>query len=263
MIADDTEHVDVDVNVDVDVDVDVVAVVIPARDEADRVERCLAAITASVHELRTSPDGAAIDVRIVVVADACTDDTLGRIAQWSSVTAVVSAVGRVGAARAVGVTAVLTSLAGEGVAAGRIWIANTDADSAVPREWLRTHVAAARRGASMLLGTVRPDPGDLDGRVNRLWHRRHRLTDGHPHVHGANMGIRANWYQLTGGFPAVSRDEDVALTSAVVAAGGRVERTGASPVITSGRLTGRAPGGMADYLRRLDRRAVLNERSSP
>jgi hypothetical protein len=49
----------------------------------------------------------------------------------------------------------------------------------------------------------------------------------------------------------VARQEDVALAAAVQAAGGWIERTGASPVLTSARLAGRAPGGMADYLRRL------------
>ena len=130
-------------------------------------------------------------------------------------------------------------------------IANTDADSVVPVHWLATHWAAAERGAGLLLGTVRPDPGELDDEVADRWYRRHQLTDGHLHVHGANLGVRADWYLAVGGFADVAGDEDVALAAAVSAAGGVVERTGAGPVVTSARLDGRAPAGLAGYLRQL------------
>jgi hypothetical protein len=43
----------------------------------------------------------------------------------------------------------------------------------------------------------------------------------------------------------------VLLSAAVRRAGGRVLSTGSSPVLTSGRTTGRAPSGMASYLREL------------
>lgn len=227
-------------------------VVIPARDEADRLDRCLAAVTESVRELRRRPDGEIVDMRVVVVADDCRDGTLELAAEWPSVEPVVSRAGRVGAARAAGVRHLLGPRPGAAVAHPALtWIANTDADSVVPPCWLATHAAAAGRGAAMLLGTVRPDPAELDPTVERRWYRRHRLGDGHSHVHGANLGVRADWYGQVGGFASVARDEDVALAAAVGAAGGLIERTAASPVLTSSRLTGRAPGGLADYLRRL------------
>ncbi|WP_395727243.1 glycosyltransferase [Nakamurella sp.] len=228
-----------------------IGVVIPARDEADRVDRCLAAVTESVRDLRCRPDGAGLPVRIVVVVDGCRDRTLERVAQWPAVAPVVCTAGRVGAARSTGIDELLTMLHRADVPAAGTWIANTDADSEVPPGWLSTHADAARRGAAMMLGTVRPDPAELDGTAEHRWYRNHRLIDGHRHVHGANLGVRADWYRRVGGFPPVARQEDVALAAAVDAAGGRIERTGASPVLTSARLTGRAPGGMADYLRRL------------
>lgn len=224
-----------------------IGVVIPARDEADRVDRCLAAVTMSIRELRRRPDGRSVDVRVVVVADDCRDDTLDRVAGWPSVTAIACRAGLVGAARAAGVTQLLALLPDRPRA--RTWIANTDADSAVPPCWLRAHAAAACRGAAMLLGTVRPDPTELDPTTQSRWYRRHRLVDGHSHVHGASLGVRADWYTRAGGFPPVATQEDVALAAAVGAAGGLIEWTGDSPVVTSARLDGRAPGGMADYLR--------------
>lgn len=227
-----------------------IGVVIPARDEADRVDRCLAAVTASMRDLRDRPGGS-LPIRVVVVLDGCRDGTADRVAAWPVASPVPSTAGQVGAARSAGVGALLALLGPPAAPLDRIWIANTDADSEVPPDWLATHVAAAGSGAAMLLGTVRPNPTELERSAEHRWYRRHRLTDGHHHVHGANLGVRADWYRRAGGFPAVPRDEDVALAAAVQAAGGRIERTGSSPVLTSGRLAGRAPGGMADYLRRL------------
>lgn len=228
-----------------------IGVVIPARDEADRVDGCLSAVTASVREFQRRPGGSGVQVRVVVVIDGCRDGTADRVAQWPAVRAVTCTAGRVGAARSAGIGELLAGFDRTGVPSAGTWIANTDADSKVSPCWVATHAAAARRGAAMLVGTVRPDPAELDRTIEHRWYRTHRLGDDHRHVHGANLGIGADWYRRVGGFAPVARDEDVMLVAAVDAAGGRIEWTGASPVVTSARLTGRAPGGMADYLRRL------------
>jgi hypothetical protein len=228
-----------------------IGVVIPARDEVDRVDGCLAAVTESIRDFRRRTGGPEVVVRVVVAVDSCRDGTAGRVAQWPSVTAVACTAGRVGAARAAGIDELLGIFGRFRVPAAQTWIANTDADSEVSPDWLDTHAAAARRGAALLLGTVRPDPSELDRAIENRWFHGHRLGEGHPHVHGANLGVRADWYRRVGGFPPVAREEDVALVAAVEASGGRIERTGDSPVLTSARLAGRAPGGMADYLRRM------------
>jgi glycosyltransferase involved in cell wall biosynthesis len=227
-----------------------IGVVIPARDEAARIDRCLTAVMASAGSLAHSC-GARIGVRIVVVADACTDHTVHLLSRWSSVSTVVCTAGRVGAARAEGARHLLGWFAAEKMPLHRSWIANTDADSVVPTCWLTVHAAAARRGVDLLLGTVRPDPSEIDSRLERRWYARHQLSDGHQHVHGANLGVRADWYLAGGGFPTLESKEDVRLAAAVAAAGGAVERTGSAPVLTSSRLVGRAPSGLAEYLRGL------------
>jgi len=83
------------------------------------------------------------------------------------------------------------------------------------------------------------------------WYPRRVVTDGHPHVHGANLGLRGDTYLAPGGFADVATHEDVLLSRAVRVVSGRLVSTGDSPVITSGRTDGRSPGGLADYLREL------------
>ena len=64
-------------------------------------------------------------------------------------------------------------------------------------------------------------------------------------------------YLRVGGFPPVPAHEDRLLVEAVRRAGGRVVSTGSSPVLTSGRLVGRAPEGFAQHLRELTRQDAL------
>ncbi|HEY5878099.1 MAG TPA: glycosyltransferase [Nakamurella sp.] len=227
-----------------------IGVVIPARDEAARIDRCLTAVMASAAALARSGH-VPIDVRVVVVADACTDHTVRLLSGWPSVSTVVCMAGAVGTARAEGVRHLLRSWDADRIPPHRSWIANTDADSVVPSSWLTVHAAAARRGAALLLGTVRPDPSEIDSSVERSWYSRHQLSDGHRQVHGANLGVRADWYLAGGGFPTLESKEDVGLAASVAVAGGPVERTAAAAVLTSARLVGRTPGGFAEYLRGL------------
>ena len=180
----------------------------------------------------------------MVVADRCRDRTV-EIARGLGAEVVGSEHGLVGAARAAGVAHALRDQD-----ARATWIASTDADSQVPVDWFDTHLAAAAAGVGLLLGTVRPDPTELVADTLAAWTARHRLGDGHPHIHGANMGVRGDVYRQAGGFPAVAEHEDAILASSPLL-GIPVESTGRSPVVTSARLTGRTPAGLAGYLRTL------------
>lgn len=232
--------------------VDAMAVVIPARDEQATIAACLDAVLASAGTV-------AVPVTVIVVADRCTDGTVERARAVATsadhpggaVTVLASGAGLVGAARDQGVRAVLRRTVETGGDPARLWIASTDADSRVPVDWLPVHLEIAASGADLVLGTVRPDPVDLPPELLRSWWRRHKMADGHPHVHGANLGVRGHRYETVGGFPHVATHEDVRLADAVRRSGGRVVATGRAPVLTSGRRVGRAPAGLSSYLRDL------------
>ncbi len=226
--------------------VDLIGVVVPAANEQARIGGCLEALVdAREHVLAAD---ARVGVRIVVVLDCCVDATAAAVGRHPGVEAVRCHAGQVGAARALGVRRLL---AGCRAPWERIWLANTDADSRVPRDWMTTMLSHARGGAQLVLGTVWPDD-ELDARHRQAWLARHRLRDGHRHVHGANFGIRADTYEVLGGWPPVDVGEDVMLARrAGGTAGVPIARTAAIPVTTSSRLMGRTPDGFAGYLRAL------------
>ena len=215
-------------------------VVVPARNEERRLNGCLLALQAAIRHLRLLH--VAVPVRVVLVLDRCTDRTAAVAARWPSVDVVVTAHGRVGAARAAGVRHAMTTAGGT----DGMWIANTDADSTVPADWLRTQLRSASSGADLVLGMVQPNPADLSAQLLLAWHERHDFIDGHRHVHGANMGVRGRMYLAAGGFPDVAVDEDVQLADSIRRLGGRVVSTRASPVLTSARARCRAaaPAGV-------------------
>lgn len=216
-------------------------VVVPVRDEERLLGRCLAAVGRAAARARTARPPVRVDV--VVALDRCTDGS-ARIAAAAGAVVVAGSWGTAGAARDAAVQAA-------GAAGERTWIVSTDADSAVPAHWLTGHLHAARGGAELLLGTVEPDPRDLPPSVLERWHALHRLEEGHPHVHAANLGVRADVYAACGGFRAVPHGEDVLLAETARGRGHRVLATDRVRVLTSGRSTGRAERGFAGYLRAL------------
>lgn len=220
-----------------------VVVVVPARDE----ERLLPACLDSVHEARRALTRRRphLVVEVVVVLDRCTDRSADVVAGYGDVLALVSTAGCVGAARAAGAA----SLLDEGEDAEGTWVASTDADTQVPTDWLVAQVELAEQGLDLVLGTV--EPHDLEERVHQAWSLRHHLGEGHPHVHGANLGVRGSSYLAAGGFAAVPLHEDVLLAEAVKASGSAWVATDAVRVRTASRGRGRVAGGFATYLREL------------
>ncbi|HEY7010632.1 MAG TPA: glycosyltransferase family 2 protein [Jatrophihabitantaceae bacterium] len=225
-----------------------VGVVIPVADEEERLPACLDAL-----DVARACVNRGLTVRVVVVLDGCTDRSEAIARARKDIDVLTVRLGRVGAVRAAGVRRVLHDAAPQ-----QLWIANTDADSTVPADWLSGMVALAEAdadgdingGADVVLGTVVPGPGLADA-MHRRWHAQHTLRDGHRHVHGANFGIRADAYLAARGWPDVSSGEDELLAARALATGARIVRTGALPVTTSTRLIGRAPRGFSSYLRGL------------
>ncbi len=221
-----------------------VHVVVPAHDEEGLLPRCLASVHRALAALRASLPH--LETRLTVVADRCRDATVALAAACPDTDVVELEAGCVGAARRAGVQRV-AELAGRTPARG-VWVANTDADSVVPEHWLLAQVHLASAGFDLVTGSVAPDARDLAPGLWRRWRERHHLGEGHPHVHGANLGFTLAAYQAAGGFPATPLHEDVLLVEAVRRAGFRSCATSATHVVTSARHRGRADGGFADYL---------------
>jgi hypothetical protein len=123
----------------------------------------------------------------------------------------------------------------------------------VPPNWLSEQLAAAADGWEAFVGTIEavdwnPWPADVADRFAADY----VASDGHRHVHGANLGMWASVYYGVGGFALVDRDEDVDLVARLRLAGTTIRWSAQAPVTTSTRACGRATGGFADYLRDLN-----------
>lgn len=236
---------------------DVVTIVVPVRNEEILLPRALAALAVAIDALTVVPQPNRPAVSVLLVLDQCTDFSNRVASHWPAFDRAEIDAGAVGVARRYGVQRALHRLgAVSGAAASavgvieaeRIWIASTDADSAVPPNWLVTQLAFARNGVDLVLGTVQPDD-DLAAHELMHWESLHTIGEGHPHVHGANLGVRADRYLAAGEFAPVDHDEDVLLVEALRELGVAEARTALIPVLTSGRRLGRAPAGFAEYLR--------------
>jgi len=116
------------------------AVVIPVHNEEQHLERALAGVRTAADLLQQHHP--AVGVSIVVVLDGCTDNSASVAAGFakadSRCTLVEVAFRSVGKSRRAGIRALFTGDAGTRVrvAAEQLWLANTDADSHVPANWL-------------------------------------------------------------------------------------------------------------------------------
>ena len=242
--------------------IDRIAVVMPAHNEDQHLGCALLAVQRAADVLhRLRPD---VEVRVTVVLDSCTDGSAGIAVRYAAAdrrfSALEVAFRNTGASRGAGIRA-----AGIGTArrrppgvrwtpppwAGRTWLANTDADSRVPENWLVRQLEFADAGADAVLGSVEPDPEGMDPELLRRWLERHPFEEDHPHIYGANFGVRASAYLAAGGFPKLSSHEDRTLVQSLRNRAFTVTATDSMRVLTSGRLHARAPHGFGAYLRTL------------
>ncbi len=233
-------------------DVGEISVVVPAHDEEERIGRCLSSLRVAARH----PAVRGRRVKITVVLDACSDRTADEVAGFADadegVDGLEVAHRSVGSARAAGFD---ERLRRSEIDPSHHWLATTDADSAVPPDWLARQLAWHARGADVVAGTVRVrDWSEQPQRVGHHFdHRQHGLGLGlgHPHVHGANLGLTAVTYRAAGGVPDLRVAEDHALWDAAGAVGARRVSAPDLTVTTSGRREGRAAGGFSDLLRSL------------
>lgn len=221
-----------------------VHVVVPVHDEEELLPRALASLGEAAGHLSLSHPH--VSVGVTLVLDDCRDGSAAVVARHFWVQHLSVGRNNVGAARRAGVAHATAD-----VPAHRRhghWIASTDADCVVGPEWLANHVRLADAGADLVTGTVEPLRGDLDDHTARRWWASHEVREGHPHVHGANLGVRLSAYDDAGGFEAVRTHEDVGLVERVRAGGWACVASATVHIGTSGRLVGRAPHGFAAFL---------------
>jgi hypothetical protein len=223
--------------------IEAVGIAVPAHNEETLLPDCLLALRRAASRLD-------VPVRVLVVADSCTDRTVA-VARAFGVHVAGIGARNVGAARATGMTALLRLMPRLDPAA--VWLATTDADTVVPAGWLRRQLGYADQGWDVVLGTVTvADWSEHPAHVPAAFTARYESGGlPHPHVHGANLGIRASAYLAAGGFRSLRSAEDHALLAAATEAGRSVLQASDIAVQTSGRRQARAPDGFSHLLRTL------------
>lgn len=247
------------------------AVAIPVRNEAHRIVACLDALAVQRDEQgRPFPAG---EFHVVLLFNNCTDASYAlveqQLARWPiAITAhdinLPDGLCHAGHARRLANHVALHTLPADGV------LFMTDADSQVPPNWLARHTALLRQGCEAVAGTAVLSPDDRDDIPPSLMHRSAleerygRLLDElesrldplahdpwprHFGASGANMAVCANVLRTLDDFPHVPCGEDRQLVAMLERADRRVRHDTQNPVLTSGRLYGRAVGGKADTLR--------------
>jgi glycosyltransferase involved in cell wall biosynthesis len=220
-----------------------IGIVVPAQNEEASIEPC-------IQSIRRSCEAAQLrDYWIVIVADSCTDDTLPRARRAVEGVGEVleSAAQSAGTARRLGVDAALAHFNDKDLS--QIWLANTDADTLVPCDWISVQLRLADAGIAAVAGIVKL--GEDGSPAAHEFHRTYLTSpDGtHDHVHGANLALRADAYVDAGGWAHRALAEDHCLWGRLKDRGWRISSPVSSVVITSARLIGRARGGFADTLK--------------
>jgi glucosyl-3-phosphoglycerate synthase len=230
------------------------SVVVPARDEEERIGACLDALAGQVG---VEPDA----YEVIVVLDACADGTEAAVAaaaaRWPRLMLwTMPGPGRgAGPARAVGMDAACARL--ESVGRGEGLLASTDADSTVAADWVARQLEAIAGGAEAIGGEVLLDPGDAaelpagvlrrrqDDLAERTRLAARRGPAEHAHFSGASLGLTPRAYRRAGGMGWLAALEDQQLEDRLAAAGVRIHRLRPVRVITSARTEGRAERGLA------------------
>jgi glycosyltransferase involved in cell wall biosynthesis len=150
-------------------------------------------------------------------------------------------------------------------------ILTSDADATVPPDWIARTVGLMEHGAEVVCGQIDIDPADASAMPQALHHAQaleHACAAAIDHLvavidpdpadpwprhqenSGASIGVTAAAFARAGGLPAVRCGEDRALIAALRRVDARIRHAPQLRVTVSGRLDGRAPGGMAATLQR-------------
>lgn len=222
-----------------------VAILIPARNEEKLLPRCINSIIDARKNLAND-----ITVDIILSVDASTDETyaIGQELLKNHGSVISLNEGNVGHARKLAAEHAFSRFKAPD---HQCWLANTDADCKVPSNWLTYQLQKAATGINVIAGIIKVDSyEEHHNEVANIFLKEYTLnSDGtHPHVHGANFGIRGDIYKKFGGWGQLETAEDHDLWNRLVAEDVNKDSDSKLFVYTSGRRIGRAPHGFAQTL---------------
>lgn len=240
-------------------------VVVPVKDEAERITGCLRALAG---QRDAQADG------IVLLVNNTSDATVAVVHAARALLPVPVHVvehwfppgqASAGSARRMGMEHAATLLGDRGV------LLTTDADGRVPPDWVAANLWHLRAGADAVAGRAVLDPVDaaliparlhdddaqecayaalldeiaavLDPEPWDPWPR-------HAEHSGASIAVSLAAYRRAGGMPAAALAEDRRFFQALRRVDARIRHAPEIQVVVSGRTLGRAEGGMADTIRR-------------
>jgi glucosyl-3-phosphoglycerate synthase len=230
----------------------VAVVVVPARDEQDRIETCLEALAAQTVGLCA--------FETILVADRCQDRTEEVARETAerlglSVTILEGPGEGSGPARGVGMDAAAERMRSLGLPRGLI--ATTDADSEPEPDWLERQLAHLERGADVIAGAIElaAEGAELPAAVldRRRRDAARRMAEiaavdpgaAHHHFAGASLGVSADVYRRVGGIEATPALEDEAFAGALALHKIRILRPADVRVRTAVRTDGRVARGLS------------------
>jgi hypothetical protein len=228
-----------------------VGVVLPVHNEQELLGSALASLVEAFDQLSRWE----LALGAAVVLDSCNDASEEITCEWQGtsarrripleVTFVTCSSKNVGHARALGCASLLARWSR--IDPSRIWLATTDADSRVPKDWLATQVVQHEAGVDHWSGRV--SVADWSGHQDETKLRwQYEYERENQPIHGANLGFNAAAYLAAGGFAPLETGEDRALHRSLVAHGAFSYFDSAVPVVTSARRRARAPLGFAHAL---------------
>ena len=239
-------------------------VAIPVRDEVERIADCLLALA------RQEGGGPGILLLVNNTVDATVSVAAEVAAGMANPVVVIEHVfpdaeASAGAARR------LAMAHADRLAPEHVPLLTTDADGRAAPDWLAANLHYLRRGIDAVFGRAVID-ADEALRIPPALHRAdaqecayadaldeiaHWLDPDeddprsrHTEHSGASIAVQRGMFRRVGGIPALALGEDRAFAAALRRAGARVRHAPEVQVVVSGRILGRAVGGMADTIRR-------------
>jgi GT2 family glycosyltransferase len=241
-----------------------VVVAIPARNEAEWIGRCLRALRRQTRK----PDA------VVLLLNNCTDGTAAianvlssrvpyrlHIRSHTFPASTVSA----GIARRLAMQFAAEIAGPDGM------LLTTDADTVVANDWIERNLLSLASGADLVCGRVSLDPVEamliplhlhaddaLERELTELLDLIATTLDPdpadpwprHTEAAGASLAVTVAAFNRVGGIPAMATGEDRAFVEALARMDAHIRHDPTINVTVSVRVHGRAPGGMADTIRR-------------